>query len=357
MRTLLTLAIALVSVACPFAFAERDIDWHLKTDRASLPPLPEPVSNNAVASVVADGTEYLVSFNGLGAGRTHADTHANTFVFAGKSWREADPVPGGVGRLASVAVSARGRAWVFGGYTVAADGAEVSTPWAHSFDPTTDTFEEHASIPVPVDDAVAVVYKDRYIYLISGWHDYGNVNLVQRYDIDTDSWDQATPTPGPAVFGHAGGIAGGKIVYCDGVVVAPKLGERRAFEATNQCFVGIIDREDPRRIDWRRIRPHPGPARYRMAAGSPDATGVMFLGGTDNPYNFDGIGYNAVPSEPLQGAFFFDVGDDKWYEFETPEPATMDHRGLVFYNNRLVTIGGMQAGQRVISDVYAYGAE
>ena len=275
-------------------------------------------------------------------------------MFDGNEWREADPVPGGVGRLAAVAVSLNDKAWVFGGYTVAEDGSEASTPWTHSFDPASGQFDEHAPMPVPVDDAVAVVHESRYIYLISGWHDYGNVNLVQRYDTRADEWDQATPTPGPAVFGHAGGISGDRIVYCDGVVVAPKILERRSFEATNQCFLGIIDADNGRRIDWQRIPPHPGPARYRMAAGGFDG-GIVFIGGSDNPYNYDGIGYNGEPSQPVPGAFVFDVDRNEWIELDTVGESTMDHRGLVQYGSALVTIGGMHADQRVTNAVYAWG--
>ncbi|MDP6881202.1 MAG: galactose oxidase, partial [Alteromonas macleodii] len=36
-----------------------------------LPALPEPVSNNAVASVTLDDTQYVFSFMGLGKGKTH----------------------------------------------------------------------------------------------------------------------------------------------------------------------------------------------------------------------------------------------------------------------------------------------
>lgn len=335
-----------------------ELEWSV--DRVELIPLPVPVSNNAVAAVIVDGVEYLISFNGLGPGRTHADTHARTFVFDGQAWREADPVPGEVGRLAAAATSTTGKAWVFGGYTVAEDGSEVSTPWTHSFDPLTGRFEEHAPMPVPVDDAVAVTYEDRYIYLISGWHDYGNVNLVQRYDTQTDSWSQATPTPGPAVFGHAGGIAGHKIVYCDGVVVAPRLLGRRQFEATDECFLGIIDVDNSRRIDWQRIRPHPGPARYRMAAtGIVDDgdSGVWFLGGSDNPYNYDGFGYNGEPSQPMAGGFAWDFETNEWFEFAISGQPTMDHRGLVPYRDALVTVGGMHADQEVTGAVYAYGGD
>ena len=219
--------------------------------RAELAPLPVAVSNNAVAALKAGRREYVVSFNGLGTGRTHADTLASTFVYDSRSqsWTEADPVPGGAGRLASAAAPADGRIYVFGGYTVAEDGTEVSTPWTHVFDPRKRTFRELSAMPVPVDDAVAVTFDDRYIYLVSGWHDLGNVNLVQRYDTRSDSWEQATPIPGPAVFGHAGGIVGNTIVYCDGVAIAVHDDQPREFVAVPDCYLGIIDTEDGRRID------------------------------------------------------------------------------------------------------------
>ena len=49
---------------------------------------------------------------------------------------------------------------------------------------------------MPVEDAVLLVYLDRYIYLVSGWHDLGNVNLVQVLDTANGTWQQATPWPG-----------------------------------------------------------------------------------------------------------------------------------------------------------------
>jgi hypothetical protein len=154
-------------------------------------------------------------------------------------------------------------------------------------------------MPVPVDDAIAVVYQEQFIYLISGWHDFGNVNLVQQYDVIADTWSQATPTPGRAVFGHAGGIVGDTIVYCDGVAIEPHENRRRDFVASPECFLGIIDTEESRRIDWREIEPHPGKPRYRMAAaGSTEDAGVIFIGGSENPYNYGVVtrgGCIAVP--------------------------------------------------------------
>ena len=327
---------------------------------ASLAPLPVAVSNNAVAAVRKGRRSYIVSFNGIGAGKTHADTVATTFVYdsRSKAWSQAPDVPGGVGRLASVAAAADGSVYLFGGYTVAEDGSEVSTPWTHAFDPRKQEFTERTAMPVPVDDAVAVTYDDRYIYLISGWHDLGNVNLVQRYDTETDSWSQATPTPGPAVFGHAGGIVGNTILYCDGVAIEAHDDRRRDFVAVPDCYLGIIDDEDSRRIDWRTARYHPGEPRYRMAAaGIPEENAILFIGGSENPYNYDGIGYDGQPSKPAQGALLFDIDEQDWRTLPIDGEGTMDHRGLVEFKGKWLTIGGMAADQHVTDTVFAYELE
>jgi hypothetical protein len=210
-------------------------------------------------------------------------------------------------------------------------------------------------MPVAVDDAVAVTFDDRFVYLVSGWHDLGNVNLVQRYDTREDAWVQATPIPGPPVFGHAGGIVGNTIVYCDGVAVEPHGDRPRDFVAVPDCFLGIIDDADGRRIDWRSVDYHPGLPRYRMAAaGIPKVNGVLFVGGSENPYNYDGIGYDRQPSEPARGALLFDIDSQSWEVLEFEGAPTMDHRGLVPFKGQWLTVGGMAADQRVTDRVISY---
>jgi hypothetical protein len=322
--------------------------------------LPMPVSNNAVTTVIGEDRQYVVSFAGLGRGRGHEDTLSVTLVLDSESgrWRKSSPLPGGEGRLAATAASVGGLAYVFGGYTVAEDGTEVSTPWVHAFDPVTEEFFDLQPMPVPVDDAVSVTYLDRYIYLISGWHDLGNVNLVQRYDTSTNTWVQATPIPGAALFGHAGGIAGNKIVYCDGVVLRSHSDRRRDFVASDECFLGIIDEEDKRRIDWRRLEPHPGLPRYRMAAAGIDSlNAVLFIGGSENPYNYDGIGYDGEPSEPAADALLLDLSTLSWRVLPLSAPPTMDHRGLVPFDDRWLIVGGMLASQEVTGQVVGYMVE
>lgn len=344
-----------VSIACALVLLSTVVCGGDRVVSRVLPPLPIAVTNNAVVSVNAGNHDFVVSFSGLGTGRTHEDTSAATFVFDSLEWREASPVPGGVGRLASVAAAADELAFVFGGYTVAEDGSEVSTPWVHAFGPRSGRFYERQPMPVPVDDAVAVSYDDRYIYLISGWHDLGNVNLVQLYDAHNDSWSQATPTPGRGVFGHAGGIVGKTIVYCDGVAIEAHTDRRRDFISNGECFAGTIDPENPRRIDWRTVGPHPGPPRYRMAAAGIEALGaVAFVGGSENPYNYNGIGYDGEPSRPVSDILVYDLETKSWSTRKHDALRSMDHRGLVEFDGDWLTVGGMLENQQVTDRVVGY---
>ncbi len=332
-----------------------DAELTLRTD--ALLQLPDPVSNNAVTAVTVDKIEYIVSFAGIGSGLEHSDTHARTFVLSGATneWIEHAPVSGDDGRLAATAESVGELAYVFGGYSVAEDGAEVSTPWVHSFDPETGEFVERSPMPVPVDDAVSFSYKNRFIYLVSGWHDLGNVNLVQRYDTVSDTWTQATPIPGTTLFGHAGGIVGNNIVYCDGVAVLPHADRSRSFAASKECWLGIIDNEDSRRIDWRPLAAHPGLPRYRMAAaGIAPLNGVLFLGGSENPYNFNGMGYDGNPSEPVRDGLFMSFETFEWQVIKQNNTASMDHRGLLPFQGGWVIVGGMLPEQTVSSAVSKY---
>ena len=323
-----------------------------------FPSLPEPVSNNAVVSINVGPEQYLVSFMGLGGNKTWQDVHNKTWILkkGQDRWQPGSPVPSSLplkGRLASIAVAVDGKAYVFGGYTVAEDHTEISSPDNFRYDVIQDRFEPIANTPVPTDDAVALVYQQRYVYLISGWHNDGNVNLVQVYDIKTDSWTQASPFLGHAVFGHAGAIVDNKMLVCDGVKVVARASQRRTFAAEPACYLGAISDQDMTRIDWR-IVPHPtGTARYRMASTGLDTSGTMvFYGGSDNPYNYNGIGYNGQASEPDPAIWLYDVSDGKW-TVKASDNATMDHRSLVEFDGKLVVVGGMGPKQTSLSTTRA----
>jgi hypothetical protein len=326
----------------------------------TLPGLRQATSNNAVALVETEKGDYLYSFLGLGAGKTWEDITSSASVLkpGADSWTELAAVPGDDGRLAASAVSADGAAWLFGGYTVAADGAEKSIPGVYRIQPGEMHLKWVTDMPVPVEDSVLLVYQDRYIYLVSGWHDLGNVNLVQVLDIKTMQWSQATPWPGAPVFGHSGGISGAQMLICDGVRIQYPADESpRKFLPSNECWSGKVDTEDYRRIHWRSVEAHPGAARYRMASTGDSDQRVVFAGGSANPYNFNGIGYNGVPSEPEQSVISFSFVTRTWQKHGDLQHATMDHRGLLFANRWYYVIGGMHTQQTVVNDVYRFKIE
>ncbi|MBT8132332.1 MAG: galactose oxidase [Gammaproteobacteria bacterium] len=322
---------------------------------SELPDLPLAVSNNAVAAVELDDGVHIVSAMGLLAGKTWRDTTSRAWHLAPGSpqWRELAPVPGPAGRLAASAVGVAGQIYLFGGYTVAKDHSEVSVPLVHALDPRDGSYVEQAAMPVPVDDTVALAYRDRYVYLVSGWHDSGNVNLVQIFDTQNNSWQQATPWPEAALFGHAGSIAESRMVICDGVTVQVTR-EQRQFRAAKRCLLGKIREDDISRIDWSVIPHHPGQALYRMASVAAKVDGraaIIFAGGSPNPYNYDGIGYNGRPSTASKKVFAWMVGEQRWRRRPAMPVATMDHRGLIKYGAELLIVGGMRNQQQVSSDV------
>ena len=127
--------------------------------------LPAPVANNAVALAEGPQGPTLYSFLGLASGKTHRDVvrHSYACPLENSTCYALSDVPVDQGRLASVAATVRGKVLLFGGYTLAADGSEVSTPEVLAFDPMTQSYEARAPMPVPVDDTVALVYQDRFV--------------------------------------------------------------------------------------------------------------------------------------------------------------------------------------------------
>lgn len=350
-RAGLGLLLAAGLVLCALSACAVDV----QPERA-LPDLPVAISNNAVAAVALPDGVHLLSFLGLKAGKTHADVTQASFHLApgADRWAELPPPPG-PGRLAATAATVGRHVYLFGGYTVAPDGSEKSIESVHRFDLTSTSWREVAPMPVPVDDTLSAVYAERYIYLVSGWHDSGNVNLVQVYDTRNDSWFQATPFPGRPVFGQAGGIAGDTLLVCGGVYVRTTR-QAREFAPEQSCLRGDIRPADPARIDWRSVDAHPGPGRYRSAAIA-HADTIVFAAGSDNPYNYNGIGYDGEPSRPSADVFVFDVQTSTWQTSRALSEPSMDHRGmLALGDGRFALPGGMRAGQRVSAGVLIWRA-
>jgi N-acetylneuraminic acid mutarotase len=317
------------------------IEW------TELAALPVPRANNAVAAIEDTTGITLFSFLGIGPGKDHSAVARYAYVLGpgeNATWLVTTPPTHPRGRLASIAVNAGGNIYVFGGYTVDPDGHEVSVSDVDQFIAASASYSARAPMPIPVDDAVGGVWRDRYIVLVSGWSNTDNVADVQLYDTQEDSWSQGTPIIGAPVFGHGGAVAGDTIVYCGGAAVDQT--KSPPYFLQEDCFAGTLDGDNIGSIDWRTIPRHPGPARYRMACGAVSEL-VVCAGGTENPYNYNGIGYDNEPSQPLAGVVAYDTRTAAWHELGDAPVATMDHRSLATVGKDLFLVGGMEAGQQV----------
>jgi len=313
-----------------------------------LPALPEPVSNNAVTSVDhGDGIYTLYSFMGI---RPPATSLANATLasykldWPGGVWEPIADAPEdsrGRAKVAASAVTVAGRVYLIGGYSPGR--AEITEKRLFRYEPDTDTYTQLADVPFEVDDTVPAVYQDRYVYLISGWHGPINDNTtrVQFYDTQNNTWHQASPIPGPAdgLFGHAGGISGDTLLYIDGSV------SDNGFLISDSVYTDTINPQDPTEITWELKLAHPGKPTYR-AAGSLGTTpngSILIVGGTDNPYNISGNGYNGQPSHPLNQVLAYHAPQHRWValHISPPRTPTMDHRNLAPLAGGWALVGGM----------------
>jgi N-acetylneuraminic acid mutarotase len=327
-----------------------------------IPNLPVAITNNAVALVHNDNGLEMYSFNGLLSGKTWQDITNRGYRYSDGMWSQLTMPEQSLPVLASTAVNISTDIYLIGGYTVNEKGEEKSVAEIFKFDTINQKWSVVTVMPVPVDDTVALVYANRYIYLVSGWHDVDNVDLVQVYDTKLNKWFNASAFLAPAVFGHAGGIIDNKMVICDGVKVVPKddkiEGSKRSFVSSAVCQLGIIQELHPEKIDWIDLPHHSNIAYYRMAATADlKESRIVFVGGSDNPYNYNGIGYDGVASNASKQIFSYNLKTKVWVRHKAIIDKNMDHRSLLTDGEMFYILGGMDTKQNVLSQITTFMLE
>lgn len=325
----------------------------LAADKSKIPPMPVALTGNAVASLKS-GTE-VYSLMGVGAKKTWNDITSNVYVLRLKSakWSEEKPVPGVAGRLGASAVGIKSQVFVFGGYTVDGTGSEFVLGDVNSYFPDEHRWYRAADIPVPVEGAVIGLIRDRFIYLIGGRSKNGPVNLVQVYDVQKNTWSTATPFPGTPVFGHAGGITDEIIVYVDGAKRDPANGS--GYVASDECWMGRIDRKDPNKIAWSQLPPHPGTGRFGIVAGARELDHrIFFSGGSPTPHNYKGLDAQGKPAELSPVTFACELRTNQWEMIsENEENARADSRGMAMTALGPLIVGGTVSDAGVTAQVLA----
>jgi hypothetical protein len=228
-------------------------------------------------------------------------------------------------------------------------GNEMTIGDVNSYRPEDHRWYRAADIPVPVDSAVIGLNHDRYIYLVGGRSKNGPVNNVQVYDAEKDTWSQATAFPGSPVFGHAGGLAEDVIVYVDGARKNPASGD--PYVASDECWMGKIDKKDPNKIEWSKLPAHPGSGRFGIVAGG-ERGRILFSGGTTAPHNYKGLGHDGKPAEISPMTFAYELHGNRWNTItEDTFDVRTDGRGIVPTPLGPLILGGMLKNQAISARV------
>jgi N-acetylneuraminic acid mutarotase len=324
-----------------------------------LQPLPAPITSNSVTSVKVQGQTLVYSFMGLGPSKNFEAIKNSAYALNVKydKWTTIRSIQGS-GRLGAVAVTVGEEVFVMGGYVPDKSGLQAIVADTSVYEPVGLRWYRGPDLPIAVRDAAAGEYRDRYVYVIGGFSSKGPTNAVQLYDTISKQWAQATPYPGAAVFGHAGTVVGDTIIYIDGAKASgAKTGS--PWSASDECWMGKIDRKDPKKIEWSKLPAHPGPARYRIAAGASDKDGkAYFAGGSAEVYDYNGIGLDGKPAEPSPVVFDYNVKRSEWETItdKAPNP-TMDHHGMAVTSDALIIVGGMGKDQKVEARVQSLPKE
>lgn len=230
--------------------------------------------------------------------------------------------------------------------------SEQSSPKVHRFDADANEWlEDGADIPVPIDDQVQAVWRDSLIFVITGWSQNTNVDDVQIYNPFENTWTAGTSTPNSGsfkAFGASGAIIGDTIYYYGGTKISGFN-----FLATNDFRKGVINPEDPTEIQWSLLPDDELADGYRMACTA-FGDEVVWIGGAEVAYNFDGLAYSGgAVVQPHQEIRTYNASGNTWSVFENSPFPIMDLRGIAkVSDDEWIIAGGMTTDAQVTDAVY-----
>lgn len=311
----------------------------LADEQPNIPAMPGAVSGNAVVEL--NGGLDVYSLMGMGPKKTWDDVSNKVYALHLRSakWSIERPVPGVAGRVNAAAIGVKAQIFVFGGFVIDGQGNQMTIGDVNAYLTSDKRWYRAEDVPTPVDSAVIGIDHDRFVYLIGGRSKSGPVNIVQVYDIEKNHWSQATPFPGVPVFGHAGALSEGQIVFVDGAKKNPSQGV--PYVASNDCWRGKIDRKDPSKIDWTKLPAHPGDARFGIVAGG-EKSKIFFSGGSAALHDYKGNDADGKPVAVSTVTFAFDLHGNRWEPIakDTFDPR-MDSGGILGTPVGPMILGGM----------------
>ncbi|OBK77509.1 serine/threonine-protein kinase [Mycobacterium sp. 1164985.4] len=269
----------------------------------------------AVLLLVISGVFVVASTRDNGGGQTAAP--AQPVAEAQPAWR---PIADArVARDAVAATQADGTIWVFGGL-----GADDRVSGEHEgYDPAIDSWKSGEDLPVPVQRAMAVTWRENPVVL-GGWRTEGDdakVATDRVWRVVNSRWTELPPLLQPRA-GGAAAVVGDRIIVAGGVDSSGKL------LTTTEVFDGTV---------WKLGAPIRTPRQMLSAAS--DGKRVYAIGGTTG-------------TADVATVEAYDPAADSWTALpELPEPRS--DFGVAATDDRLVVVGGTSAGQ-VLKSVLAF---
>ncbi len=346
MKNILILILLLLVINCGHDKKSRSKKWNVTL----LKPLSEPVTNNAISEGYIKGKPYAFTFGGLDSTKLYSGIHLRSYRFdiTNNTWQQIADLPDSLGKIASAASRIKNIIYILGGYHVFEDHSEKSSNKVHRYNILKNQFlEDGASIPVPIDDHVQVVWRNRLIYVITGWSDKENVPNVQVYNPETDSWLVGTSVPDNHTyksFGASGTIIGDTIFYFGGASMG------KHYPIQNILRKGIINVNDPTQIKWSHRVLDSTMVGYRMAVTKINNI-PHWLGGSAKTYNYNAIAYNGSGGVHPSNRDLY-LSNNK-LNTTLLENLPMDLRGIAEINDSTkIIIGGIEKNQKVSTNVY-----
>ena len=198
----------------------------------NFPDIPGTGPIYGHASCVLGDTIYVAGGSTAGA----PSTIFYKYSISGNVWTLSNTIPGS--KAGGDIVKCGGKIYYIGGGSSA---MAIGTPEQYVYTPGTGSWTTIANIPTPVTGNVAESYRDSLIYcMMGGWNSYET--LIQVYNINTNTWSQATQIPatnGRRTF--AGAIMGNRLFVCAGW---------GSNGVRNDFWVGTINPANPLQITW-----------------------------------------------------------------------------------------------------------
>lgn len=282
---------------------------------ASIPtsPLGTGVEGPSVASV---GNQIIVA---LGYDNGFGDTAVTRiYDIASDTWFMGSPAPGTSSEGAGIA-----HAGLF--YNVGGRGAAFTALWSYS--PAADLWT--ALSPMPTGrSALAVAVVGNAIYAIGGRtgtggpNSPGKLDVVERYDIATDTWTTVAPLLSPR-SDLAAATVGGKIYVFGG------------FDAADNLLPDV-DVYDPTTDTWSLAPADLPTPRAGLYAVATKGGSVYVIGGWDGIFPFNPVVGSTVEA--------YKVSRDTWTVGLPPMPTPRGEAGAADHGGKIYIIGGAQPG-------------